>query len=522
MTEHSALLTIENRLKRVQQAEVDDVEDQMQATTTTTTTLAMCCDYLCPMGFTNVHGVIGDTEDECCETTCADFCCPVGMTLKENAATIEGQGHDANLCCTDWCGDYICPAGYRSKGDDLGTANTETCCEACACNGCDVCDDDASTCQKCSVGFRLNEVSGQCEACQEEGCESCETDAAMCDKCQSGHHFCESDRTCLACDDEECETCGSDQGTCESCKQGHRMNPDTSECQACTQSNCATCCSDLGRCDSCPEGYELDAVAGTCTMDNSCAAPHCVRCSTDCASTCLECEDGYSLEDGRCTPCAIQNCESCAKNVDQCDKCQANHAYEHTTRACVPCTSATECLSCESSDTSKCDACPAGFKLSWGACLPCTAANCKSCQEDVARCSACHPGFHFDHEHGHCIATQPTPLDGQCFGLPTPFELVQTGNCGERNFWLSCDAAKGGAKECFDAVMAEPQCLKDYFTFNARGDRNCGCKVSSEDTLVVYSTDLSDCYVITNATTTPTTPAIDVITTTTTCAPTTA
>jgi len=113
------------------------------------------------------------------------------------------------------------------------------------------------------------------------------------------------------------------------------------------------------------------------------------------------------------------------------------------------------------------------------------------------------------------------PLNGQCFGMPTPYEIVSTGNCGQRNLWLSCDATQDGIHSCFEAVMAEPKCNKDYFTYNARGDLNCGCKISSEKSLVTYKNDLADCYVITNNTQVTTTVFV-AETTTTTCDTTTA
>jgi len=80
--------------------------------------------------------------------------------------------------------------------------------------------------------------------------------------------------------------------------------------------------------------------------------------------------------------------------------------------------------------------------------------------------------------------------------LKGPFELLSTGNCGSKIHWFGCDT--DSAHACYQAVEAEPQCTKDYFTFNSRGDQNCGCKTSNEEVLVVYSSDLGDCYKITS------------------------
>jgi hypothetical protein len=29
---------------------------------------------------------------------------------------------------------------------------------------------------------------------------------------------------------------------------------------------------------------------------------------------------------------------------------------------------------------------------------------------------------------------------------------------------------------CYEAVVQDPECSKDYFTYNTRSDQNCGCK----------------------------------------------
>jgi len=56
--------------------------------------------------------------------------------------------------------------------------------------------------------------------------------------------------------------------------------------------------------------------------------------------------------------------------------------------------------------------------------------------------------------------------------------------------------AKGkGPKACYDAVMADAECQKDYFTYAARGDKNCECK-TSDGALSVRAGDSNDYYVI--------------------------
>merc|ERR1719362_2124667 len=108
------------------------------------------------------------------------------------------------------------------------------------------------------------------------------------------------------------------------------------------------------------------------------------------------------------------------------------------------------------------------------------------------------------------------PLDGKCVGMDTPYKLLSNGNCGGKIHWFGCDSAKVGAHGCFNAVMAEPKCVKDYFTYNERGDQNCGCKVSSETELIIHEYDFADCYEISKSDTVTNTATLEDTTTTTT------
>jgi len=145
-----------------------------------------------------------------------------------------------------------------------------------------------------------------------------------------------------------------------------------------------------------------------------------------------------------------------------------------------------------------CDRCPDGFQLDWfsGVCAACASRNCRTCNLDLTRCDSCYPGFTGDHATGHCLATNPVPLQGRCEGLVGPYTFVREGSCGKQLHWFGCDVVGDSALDCYNAVMAEDRCSKDYFTFNARSDQNCGCKISNEAPVVEYPGPFSDCYVI--------------------------
>jgi len=64
--------------------------------------------------------------------------------------------------------------------------------------------------------------------------------------------------------------------------------------------------------------------------------------------------------------------------------------------------------------------------------------------------------------------------------------------------WLESSIVKGsGVMACYRTVMEDPQCVKDYFSYVDRGDKNCGChKVSG---FGIRNDDNSDIYQITAA-----------------------
>jgi len=108
-------------------------------------------------------------------------------------------------------------------------------------------------------------------------------------------------------------------------------------------------------------------------------------------------------------------------------------------------------------------------------------------------CESCPDGFEGDAD-GHCFALSPVPVAGQCHGLPSPYKFEGIGECGECIHWFGCDEFGEGAQGCFDKVMEDDRCTKDFFTYNERGDKGCGCKTSNETSLVKHGSDLSVCY----------------------------
>ena len=57
------------------------------------------------------------------------------------------------------------------------------------------------------------------------------------------------------------------------------------------------------------------------------------------------------------------------------------------------------------------------------------------------------------------------------------YTFVAVGIAGPEK-WLNANLGgkHKGMQACYEAVVAEPECAQDYFTYVTRGDKNCGCK----------------------------------------------
>jgi len=257
----------------------------------------------------------------------------------------------------------------------------------------------------------------------------------------------------------------------------------------------------------------FDKSEGTCI---SCLVPGCKSCTKD-HTVCDSCEwahdwtevdgraelppNGAMSDKGCCLSqeCTAVGCTTCDEHLGQCDACKEGYTMGSHTRACLPCMSPT-CKTC-SDDAAKCDSCPDGFKLNWfhGTCEACKQKNCKSCNVDVMKCDACPHGFVGDEELGTCRANSPTPVRGQCEVFPTASGALSNyavGICGHKVHWFDCSVANSDAFKCFQAVMAEDKCSKDFFSFIRRGDKGCGCKMSTELVPELHTDEFSDCYMI--------------------------
>ncbi|XP_044284420.1 extracellular matrix organizing protein FRAS1 [Varanus komodoensis] len=249
--------------------------------------------------------------------------------------------------------------------------------------------------------------------------------------CQRCHPSC---RACSGRGPSSCTSCDSSlvlshTGTCTSaCSVGFyrdenlRCSPCPSPCLSCDSGTSCTSCKDpsqvllFGECqyDSCAPQYYLDFSTKTCKeCDWSCNA-----CSGPQSTDCLQCMEGYVLQDGAC----VEGCPAgFYHDSDTCQRCDDDR--------CLQCHGPGECACCEAPflllgsqcvrtcgkryyadhGELKCSACPKR-------CLECDGAGrCQVCDsttflhEDHCA-SSCGRGFFGDLQSRECIAITRGPV----------------------------------------------------------------------------------------------------------------
>ena len=331
---------------------------------------------------------------------CAAFCsadafaralCPDGMTQKQcctkdgaydyvDAKTICGLGNiqDSNGYYAD-C--YVCGSSLiqPSTGCGMGCAK---------CTG--------SYCKTCESGFYMK--SGKCFPC-----EFIPVENGTCKACTSG----------ASCDAVDCNIGYKTVGT--TCVKV--------ECPL----NCAACDS-WGFCYQCESGYTLSDDRLSCLP--SCPE-NCKTCSN---GVCTDCNDGYTLNNGKCIDCSIYNvgngtCTACDEYGCTDAECNGSNAFFNPTfRKC-----GAECDVNQYLDSSyTCRDCPAGQTSPGGwfanptncySCdsIPVDGGRCTECKNGSCTKAECEDGYVLDSTGRTCIAALASCL--------SPLKISDDGCC---------------------------------------------------------------------------------------------
>ncbi|XP_065453534.1 extracellular matrix organizing protein FRAS1 isoform X1 [Chrysemys picta bellii] len=358
-----------------------------------------------------------------------------------------------------------CPEGLYSQN-----ALCHSCHPSCKkCNG--PSDSDCITCHP-----HATLVSGKCRtSCKEEQylnlvgycvdchplCHQCVADlhdtGSVCLKCQNARHLLLGDRcvpdcpvgsyaesgVCKKCH-SSCKTCsGGGPFSCSSCDsslvlshtgmctsacflgyyrdESRTCKPCSVHCLSCESAMGCTSCRDstkvllFGECqyESCTQQYYLDYSTKTCReCDWSCNA-----CKGPARTDCLQCMDGYILQDGAC----VEQCPlAFYRESDTCQRCDDHCLQCHHPKECARCEAPflllqTHCvLDCgkryyADRTEQKCTACPGG-------CLECdNASECHLCDatmflKNKLCVSYCGHGFYGNTRTRECEASTDTSV----------------------------------------------------------------------------------------------------------------
>ncbi|XP_019410471.1 PREDICTED: proprotein convertase subtilisin/kexin type 5 isoform X4 [Crocodylus porosus] len=321
--------------------------------------------------------------------------------------------------------------------------------------------------------YGTDDYSGPCNAeCSKVGCDGpgpdhcndclhyyykSKNNTRICvPNCPPGHYTADKKR-CKKCS-PNCETCiGSHSDQCVTCKSGYYLNEETNTCitncpdgfyldknkivcRKCSE-NCKTCV-EFQTCTECRHGLSLHGsrCAIRCEDGKFHSGRECEPCHRSCATcagagidACINCTDGYFLEDGRC----VQSC-STGYYLD--------HSLEDIFKNCKRCDAS--CLNCNGQGDKNCTSCPSGYILDAGVCVAGTVCKDGEYADHLDQCQFC------DASCSKCIG----PEQNDCIGCPIT-RFFDGGRCvlkcpkGKFEFKNQCHLCH---HTCLDCSGSEP------------------------------------------------------------------
>ena len=269
--------------------------------------------------------------------------------------------------------------------------------------------------------FKLCSSSPNCQD-KKNNCEKCNPLTNLCVKCQYDNYFPDEKGGCepkCVLGKNYCNLCNEDETLCISCDQGY--HPDiTGGCSF--SDNCQI--SYKGKCLICIDEYILIQESGFCKSIHAEDLKNCLTIS-NVNGTCLECKEGYFLNEGdsKCT-----NTEFCFESIyGVCTSCIGGYYIDKKNDKCIK----AEIANCKQTiDGINCDECNDNFyladnyqcsetnmcsKVEKGMCIECKKyyylagngictleENCQTADKDTGVCTECKIGFYFDNINKVC------------------------------------------------------------------------------------------------------------------------
>ncbi|XP_021397203.2 proprotein convertase subtilisin/kexin type 5 isoform X2 [Lonchura striata] len=291
--------------------------------------------------------------------------------------------------------------------------------------------------------YATDDYSGPCNAeCSKVGCDGpgpdhctdclhyyykSKNNTRICvSTCPPGHYNADKKR-CKKCS-PNCETCvGGHNDQCMTCKSGYYLNEVTNSCitncpdgfyldknkivcRKCSE-NCKTCV-EFQICTECRHGLSLHGTrcAIRCEEGKYHNGRECEPCHRSCATcagagvdACINCTQGYFMEDGRCVL-------SCSSGY------YLDHSTESGYKSCKRCDAS--CLDCSGQGDRNCTSCPSGYNLDTGVCVIGTVCKDGEYLDDSQECQLCEISCQkcIGPESDHCISCPLRRVfdDGRC------------------------------------------------------------------------------------------------------------
>ena len=248
---------------------------------------------------------------------------------------------------------------------------------------------DGLACVKCSDSFYLN--NGACSACP-SNCKNCApiSGSLKCLECQGTYSLSVDETECL-----DCSLSGNKE-KCGICSGSTYFDVTTKTCVDCS-TGCSLC-TESYNCFQCATGYILNraTTTGEATENAKDTCVQLTNCKTVYEDHCEVCNDGYTLQKGKCVGCPA-NCKTCyltdinaAASTAKCTTCNAG--YMPKNGACVSTTTG----NCAEGDANYgCLKCVDGYYFDDNyECKQCNA-ECATCVNSADHCLTCKSGYYF-------------------------------------------------------------------------------------------------------------------------------
>lgn len=199
-----------------------------------------------------------------------------------------------------------------------------------------------------------------------------------------------------------------------------------------------------------------EVLTYTCSVDN------CKECKEDNSNACTICNDGYWLDNKKCTQCP-NNCLTCTSN-QTCNSCNKN--FNLTNGSCI--CNLTGCVSC-STEKGKCLTCDTNYQLIDGVCK-CSEPNCKICSKND-KCLECDNNFLLNEDNHSCYCKEPNCAQcsstKKCTQCKINHEITSNQNCNcLLNNCITCSTEE------------EKVCLECDVNFIPNDNGKCICNLS--------------------------------------------